>query len=156
MPNQPHEYKESILDDFMKWISFFSSVFTIVASGIAIYLFLAKRESLASVFDLLINYTYQLSLSEIKEKLEKLNEYNAKGSEDNEKIVNILNEITGQIKGNEKLRNHFSELLKDIDSFALGRKKLTEPKKRAVVSELRERLRHLNVSNIDKLVGESK
>tara|TARA_R110000737_G_scaffold278495_1_gene285259 strand:+ start:96 stop:518 length:423 start_codon:yes stop_codon:yes gene_type:complete len=140
----------------MKWISLISNTFTIVASGIAIFVFLTKRKSIASVFDLLINYTYQLSLSEIKEKLEKLNEYNAKDSEDNEKIINILNEIIGQIKGNETLKAHFSELLKEIDSFALGRKKLTEPKKRAVVSELRERLRHLNVRNIDKLVGENK
>lgn len=144
------------MDVFMKWIALFSNIFTVVASGIAIFLFITKRESIASVFDLLINYTYQLSLSEVKEKLEKLNEYNAKDTEDNEKIINILNEIIGQIKGNEKLKSHFSELLKDIDGFALGRKKLTEAKKRAIVSELRERLRHLNVRNIDKLVGENK
>ncbi len=138
----------------MKWVSLFSNIFTIIASGIAIFIFVTKRKSIASAFDLLINYTYQLSLSEIKEKLEKLNEYNAKDTEDNEKIINILNEIIGQIKGNEKLKAHFSGLLKDIDGFALGRKKLTEAKKRAIVSELRERLRHLNVKNIDKLVGE--
>ena len=155
MPINVTSIKESILDDFLNWIALFSNIFTVVASGIAIYIFITKRESISSVFDLLINYTYQLSLSEIKEKLEKLNEYNAKDPEDNEKIINILNEIVGQIKGNEKLRAHFSELLKDIDGFALGRKKLTEAKKRAVVSELRERLRHLNVRNIDKLVGEN-
>ena len=104
---------------------------------------------------MLVNYTYQLSLSEVKEKLEKLNEYNAKDEIENEKIVNIFNEIVGQIKGNDKLKEHFSSLLSDIEIYALGKKKLSEPKKRALVSELRERLRHLNVKNIDQLVGET-
>lgn len=142
------------MDDFIKWVTLFSNLFTIGASSIAIYIFATKRKSIATVFDLLINYTYQLSLSEVKEKLEKLNEYNAKNPDDNEKIVNILNEIIGQIKGNTKLNTHFSDNLKEIDGFAVGKKKLTEPRKRAIVSELRERLRHLNVRNIDSLIGE--
>lgn len=140
----------------MKWISFISNIMTIGASTIAVYLFFSKKESFNAVFRMLINYTYQLSLSEVKEKLEKLNEYNAKDDLENEKIINILNEIVGQIKGNEKLKLHFSSLLSDIDNYALGKRRLSEPKKRALVSELRERLRHLNVKNIDHLVGESK
>lgn len=106
------------------------------------------------MFGLLINYTYQLSLSEIKEKLEKLNDYNAKDSEQNEIIVNILNEIVGQIRGNDKLKVHFSEILETLEGLLSDRRKLTEPRKRAIVSELRERLRHLNIKNIDDLVGE--
>ncbi|TOL54264.1 hypothetical protein, partial [Vibrio parahaemolyticus] len=98
--------------------------------------------------------TYQMSLSEVKEKLEKLNEYNAKDTDEHEKIINILNEIVGQIKGNDKLRNHFTKQLIELDQFASTKKKLSEPAKRALVSELRERLRHLNVKNIDHLVGD--
>lgn len=143
------------MDDLMKVISLISNIVTIGASSIAIYLFFAKKESLSAVFGLLVNYTYQLSLSEVKEKLEKLNEYNAKDASENEKIINILNEIVGQIKGNDKLKAHFSEVLSDIDMYALGKKTLSEPKKRALVSELRERLRHLNVKNIDHLVGDT-
>ncbi|NOE99419.1 hypothetical protein GWZ80_07775, partial [Vibrio cholerae] len=78
-----------------------------------------------------------------------------KDEAENEKIVNILNEIVGQIKGNEKLKEHFSSTLSDIDMYALGKKQLSEPKKRALVSELRERLRHLNIKNIDHLVGDA-
>ena len=144
------------MDEVIKWVILCSNVFTIVASGIAIFVFFTKRKSIVTVFNLLINYTYQLSLSEIKEKLEKLNEYNAKDSVDNEKIINILNEIIGQIKGNQKLSVHFKLLLEEIDGFALGRRKLTEAKKRALVSELRERLRHLNITSIDNLVGDTK
>lgn len=129
-------------------------MFTIFASAIAIYLFVAKRKSISSVFQLLVNYGYQLSLSEIKEKLEKLNDYNAKDPEQSEQIVNILHEIIGQIRGNNKLSKHFSTLLSELENLVSDRRRLTEPRKRAVVSELRERLRHLNISNIDDLVGE--
>jgi len=143
------------LDEFIKWVSLVSNIFTIIASGIAIYIFYAKRKEISSVFDLLINYTYQLSLSEVKEKIERLNEYNAKDPEQCESIVNIFNEIIGQIRGNEKMKSHFSELLQAMELLAADKRRLTEPKKRAIVSELRERLRHLNIKSIDNLVGDS-
>jgi len=146
--------EDIILDEIIKWVALISNIFTVFASWIAIYLFLFKRKAISSIFDLLINYTYQLSLSEVKEKIERLNEYNAKDPEQNEKIVNIFNEIIGQIKGNHKLKNHFAELLVTLEILATDRRKLTEPRKRAAVSELRERLRHLNVQNIDNLVGD--
>ncbi|NMP80528.1 hypothetical protein HHE92_12035 [Pseudoalteromonas arctica] len=142
------------MDEVIKYVALVSNFSTILASAIAIFLFVSKRKAISSVFGLLINYTYQLSLSEIKEKLEKLNDYNAKDSEQNEIIVNILNEIVGQIRGNDKLKVHFSEILETLEGLLSDRRKLTEPRKRAIVSELRERLRHLNIKNIDDLVGE--
>jgi hypothetical protein len=145
----------NILDDVMKWLSLVSNLFTIFASGIAIYIFLAKKEEISSVFNLLINYTHQLSLSEVREKIERLNEYNAKDPEQCEHVVNIFNEIIGQIRGNDRLKNHFRELLVTMESLASDKRRLTEPKKRVIVSELRERLRHLNVQSIDNLVGDS-
>lgn len=135
-------------------VSFVASLLTVVASSIAVYLFLVKRDEISSVFSLLVNYTYQLSLSELKEKLERLNDYNAKDQDSLEIIENIFHEIIGQIRGNDKLNRHFTELVERMEDLASNRRKLTEPKKRAVVSELRERLRHLNVANIDSLVGE--
>lgn len=137
-------------------VSFFANSLTVVASAIAIYLFVVKREEISSVFSLLVNYTFQLSLSELKEKLERLNDYNAKDLDSADIIENIFHEIIGQIRGNDKLSRHFVELVVRMEDLASNRKKLTEPKKRAVVSELRERLRHLNVANIDNLVGEQK
>lgn len=106
------------------------------------------------MFKILLNYSYQLTFSELKEKLEKLNDYNASDEKENEIIVNIFNEIIGQIKGNHKLKDHFSELLSRIEKAVSNKRKITEPEKRSLVSELRERLRHLNVKNIDDLVGE--
>lgn len=142
------------MDEFIKWASLASNIFTIIASGIAIYIFYTKRNEISTVFHLLINYTNQLSLSEVKEKIERLNEYNAKDSEQCESIVNIFNEIIGQIRGNAKLKLHFSELLTTMELLASDKRRLTEPRKRAIVSELRERLRHLNIKSIDNLVGD--
>jgi len=144
-----------MLDEIIKWTSLASNLSTIFASGIAIFLFLFKRKKISSVFDLLINYSYQLSLAEVKEKIERLNEYNAKDPEQSEMVINIFNEIIGQIRGNQKLKSHFSELLVTLEALASDKRKLTEPRKRAAVSELRERLRNLNVQNIDHLVGEN-
>lgn len=143
------------MDEIMEWASLISNILTILASGIAIYIFFSKREEISSIFELLVNYTHQLSLSEVKEKIERLNEYNAKDPEQCEQVINIFNEIIGQIKGNDRLSSHFSELLQKIEFLASDKRRLTEPKKRALVSELRERLRHLNVKSIDGLVGDS-
>lgn len=142
------------MDSLFKVASFISNVFTILASGIVIYLFYTKRKSIYSVFKLLINYSYQLSLSELKEKLERLNDYNAAEPANREHIINILNEIMGQIRGNEKLKVHLENLLKRMSRLVSDHGRLTEPRKRALVSELREKLRHLNVKNIDDLVGD--
>lgn len=137
----------------MMYVDFVANILAIISTSIAIYIYIFKRKSVATIFNLLINYTYQLSLSELKEKLEKLNDYNAKNAEENIKIVYILNDIVGQIKGNTKLKKHFSENLEEIENYASSKRKLTEPKKRAIVSEIRERLRNLNVKNIDHLIG---
>jgi len=94
-----------------------------------------------------------MSLAEIKEKLERLNDYNAKDPESIEIIENIFHEIIGQVRGNDKLSGHFAELIARMEDLTTNKKTLTEPKKRAVVSELRERLRNLNIENIDDLVG---
>ncbi|WP_226503501.1 hypothetical protein [Pseudomonas sp. MWU16-30317] len=134
-------------------VSFLANLLTVVASTIAIYLFFAKGKEISTVFSLLVNYTFQLSISEIKEKLERLNDYNAKDPGSGDIIENIFHEIIGQIRGNDKLKGHFHELTERMEELASNRRKLTEPKKRAVVSELRERLRNLNVANIDSLMG---
>ena len=141
------------MDLFAKNVALISNILTIVVSAIAIYIFWTKRKTISFILHLLMNYSYQLSLSELKEKLEKLNDYNANSAEQCDIIVNILNEIIGQIRGNDKLRKHFSELLERIEKLASDKRKLTEPRKRAIVSELRERLRNLNVNNIDDMIG---
>ncbi|BAN47672.1 hypothetical protein [Metapseudomonas resinovorans] len=143
------------MDKLISVVSFFSDLFTIAASGVAVYLFVAKREQVSSVFSLLLNYTYQLSLSEIKEKLEKLNDLNPSDSDQKSEIESIMHDIIGQISGNERLEQHLSSVVNKMEKFGAGPKFSTDAYKRRVVSELRERLRNVNAANIDSLVGKS-
>ncbi len=142
--------------DWLKDIlSVAANLATIAASCLAFYLFLTKGKTLSNALSLLMNYSYQLTLSELKEKLERLNDYNAKDSEECDKIINILHEILGQIKGNESLKERFSDILEKIEKLASDKRKLTEPRKRSLVSELRERLRNLNIAhNAVRIIGE--
>ncbi len=142
------------MDTALDYSTLFSNAFTIGASGIAIYLFIFKRKSIASAFQLLLNYSYQLSLSELKEKLERLNDLNASADEQCASVINIFNEIVGQIRGNSKLKKALPDFVKRVEKVLANEGELNEPVKRALVAELRERLRHLNVKNIDPMVGE--
>lgn len=127
-------------------VSFLANLSALTASLIAIYLFFAKRKKISTALSMLVNYSYQLTLSELKEKLERLNEYDAKDTDHYDKIINILHEVVGQIKGNHKLSSQFSSVVKQIEAIS-DKKPLTEYRKRNIVSELRERIRHLDVSN---------
>ena len=84
--------------------------------------------------------------------------YFAHGSADEqrESVVNIFNEIVGQIRGNANLKRNLPDYLKRVERILANEDELSEPVKRALISELRERLRHLNVESIDKMVGEEK
>lgn len=144
-----------MLDKFVFFLNLLALTTTSIASIIAIYVFFKNKEKISSAIDLLINYSHQLTLSEIKEKIERLNEYNAKDPDECEKIINIFNELIGQIKGNDRLRDHFGSKIDEIESLASDKRKLTEPRKRAMISEIRERVRHMKISNIDGLIGET-
>ncbi|WMB73644.1 hypothetical protein RA178_03195 [Shewanella oncorhynchi] len=124
-----------------------------MASSIAIYLYFTKKESIGSIFTMLKNYAYQQTLSELKEKLEKLSDYNAKDSIHHEQIINIVNDIVGQMNGNDHLKVHFKVIITRFERMISERDRLTEPLKRSLVAEFRERLRHLNVENFDEIVG---
>ena len=91
------------LTEFFAWIEAVANVFTIFASILAAYVFFANRKKLSVAIQMLINYSFQTTLTELKEKLERLNEYNANEPADHQEIRNILHEIAGQIKGNDRL-----------------------------------------------------
>ena len=137
---------------FLELVSGLSNVFTIIASGIAIYLFLTKRREFTLAFQMLLNYSFQTTLTELKEKLERLNEYNANEPTEVQEIRNILHEIAGQIRGNGRILSAASELLARIEGLAQS-KKLLEPTKRSMVSEIREVLRNIQVNSIESIAG---
>lgn len=137
-------------------INLAANVLESLAALIAIYLFVFKRKEISKVFNLLLNYSHQLSLSELKEKLERLNDYNVNEPTDCEKIINIFHEIIGQIRGNENLLTHFGEIPERIEKLIDDKKRFNEPRKRAMVAELREKLRNLNARNLDSIIGGDK
>lgn len=76
-----------------------------------------------------------------------MNEYNANDSIDLPEIRNILHEIAGQIRGNNRLLITIPQLALKIEALAIS-KKLSEPSKRSIVSEVREQLRNIQVNSI--------
>lgn len=135
------------LKPYLEILHSIADIFAIVASGIAIYIFFAKGEELAQAFRLLVNFSYQTTLAELKEKLERLNEYKANDPNELVEIRNILHEVAGQIKGNPHLMQSVPTLAQRIESAAQS-KKFAEASKRALVSEIREVLRNMNVRSV--------
>lgn len=135
-------------------MQFIANVLTAFASGIAIYLFIFKRKTISSIFKILINYSFQIILSELKIKLERLHDLDAASNDNVDKVLNLLSEIVGQIRGNQKLKIRCSDILDKLEFFTDNPKNiLTESKKRNLVSELKEIIRHVDLENIDELVG---
>lgn len=135
-------------------ISTASDVFTIVASGIAIYLFIFKRKSISTAIKLLLSYSFQVTISELKSKIDRLSDLNANEPSQKEEIICLINEIIGQIRGNKKLKVEYSDILKMLTQVTRHPDNLSEPRKRSITSELRERLRHLDIKDINNLLGE--
>ena len=150
------EFAGGVLKQLPPFASFTANIMTIIASGIAIYLYVAKRQSISNVFHLLLNYSYQITLSELRLKLDKLNDLDADNEDQCAEIINIFSDITGQIRGNTVLSDHFDEMMDRLKSFSSSKKTLTEARKRGFVSELRERIRHLDIKNIEGIAGERK
>ena len=140
-----------ILDFLHDAITIIAHVTAIGAYGIAIYVFIYKRKDISYLFQLLLNYSRQLSLSDLKEKLEKLAEYDADNPKDKREVINILSEIQGHMLGNEQLKVHFADLEQSIDKITSDEKQLTESRKRKFASEAKEKLRHLSVVNLDAM-----
>ncbi len=142
------------MEIILKILTALANVFAIIASGIAIYLFVAKREVIYSALRVLVNFSSQMTLAELKAKLERLNDLSANDQEQSDEVINILNEILGQIRGSKHLSKKFSDVIPKVAAIAEGKRRLSEPKKRALVSELRERLRNIDVDNYADLIGE--
>ena len=133
-------------------INVLAGLLTIVVSAIAIYVYIKNKDKIASSINFILNYSKRMTLSELKYKIERLNDY--KTTDENQKIevINILSEIEGQISANKSIKKELSEQFDKICNFVLNPKLLTEPKKRSLVSELRECIRNIDISNQQEIV----
>lgn len=144
-------------DDIKAMLDYLSAVanaFTIFTSIIAIIVYFKNRKKIASAVNLLLNFSFQSTLSELKEKLERLNEYSAHDEPDLAEIRSIFLEIAGQIRGNARLVGPLKDILEKIEKAGKA-KGLTEPLKRSLVSELRENLRNIQVGSFNESLRES-
>ena len=135
------------------WINLTANVVTIFASGLAIYLYFSNKDKITTALNTLLNYANQLTLSELKYKIERLNDYNANIIDQNEEVINIFHDIEGQILGNKYLKEELAEQLIKLSAFTAKNKPITEPKKRSLVSELRESVRTLDASNFIRITN---
>lgn len=131
--------------------SFVANCFTIVTAVIAIYVFKVKGPALAAALTLLLNFSFQTTLGELKEKLERLNEYRAHDAVDNIEIVNIFHELLGQINGNARVSNAMPDVVIKLEKMLT--REITEPKKRAMISLIREKLKTMNVESATDMTG---
>jgi hypothetical protein len=135
--------------------SFLSNIISIAAGGIALYLFFFKKEKIKTMYFSLVNILDQISSHEIKAKLEKLNDFNCNDLDQKIEVVNIMHEIIGQIQGNEKLSYKCGAILKKWKAALKNESKFNEPTKRSLISEMRESLKRVDMSNIDQLIGDA-
>lgn len=140
------------IKDIDFWIGIVARLFTITASGIAIYVFFINKEKISSAINLLLNYSKQLTLSELKFKIERLNDFTTNDTEQKKEVINILSEIEGQIIGNKKIKVELATQSQKINDFIENSRTLTEPKKRSLVSELRESVRNIDISNYQNII----
>jgi DNA-binding GntR family transcriptional regulator len=143
------------LKDLGDAISFAADLLTIVTSVIAIVLLVKKGPAIASAVRLLINFSFQTTLAELRQKLERLNEYHAADPDGNIEIVNIFHELHGQISGNPRVLAAMPDLAQKLQKMLNSTKAITEPRKRAMISEMREVLRNMDVESIEKYLGEN-
>lgn len=122
-----------------------SDLLTIMASVLAIYLFTAKRKEVGAIFRALMSATNQSSMSDLRAKLDRLNDLNAGDADHRSEVVNICHEVCGQIDGNPNFSRSFADVSAKLrTAVSNARKPITEPQKRALVSELRESMRHFD------------
>lgn len=135
------------------WINLSANVLTIFASTLAIYIFYFNRDKIKSAINFILNYSNQLTLTDLKFKIERLNDFNANDAVQKMEVINILHEIEGQINGNLLLKDRLKEQHEKLANLIGNPKALSEPKKRSIVSELRESIRNIDASNYDALIN---
>jgi DNA-binding GntR family transcriptional regulator len=126
-----------------------ANITTFLASGIAVYLFIRKRNEIGEAINVLLNYSLQSTLSELREKIERLVERDADNPDDRQNIKNIFHEIIGQLNANPKLIEKLpNNLFARMKTFSNNLGAMTEPKKRSLQSELRGALRNIHISSL--------
>ncbi|HML64809.1 MAG TPA: hypothetical protein PKC55_08290 [Dysgonomonas sp.] len=136
------------------WINLLVTILTGIAATIAIVVYFRNRDKISTAFNLLTNFSAQLTLTDLKLKIERLNEFTVNDEIQKIEIINILSEIEGQIIANKKIKASLLLPYEKICTFIEIPKVLTEPKKRSLVSELRESIRNIDILNYKNIINQ--
>ena len=99
-------------------LNLFEAVLSIGASGIVVYLYIRNKKYVSSINRDLINYTFRTTIKELEIKIDKLNNLNANDDTDRKDVINILNEIEGQMRGNQILNINCTEIINRLSKLA--------------------------------------
>lgn len=138
------------------YIELISNSLTIFTAIIAIFVYYKNKDKISSAINFVLNYSKKLTLTELKYKVERLNDFTTNDTEQKKEIINILSEIEGQVIANAYIKENLKIQLEKINGFIDNSKTLTEPKKRSLVSELRERINNIDISNYQELIHKKK
>lgn len=131
--------------------SFLANLAELGAGSIAIYLYIFKRDDIKAMYRVIMNYSFHLTLSELKGKLDKLSEL--KANEQRQEVIYVFHDIVGQLRGNNGLCDKCNGIINKIEQTIADPKKINEGTKRSLVSELREQLRDADISNYNQQGG---
>ena len=118
-----------------------------IASILAIYLYWKKKPEISAAIKLLLNWSFQTTLTDLHGKIDRCSVYNASEPLDLPEIRNIFHEISGQIKGNKQIVIAAPDLAGRVEKLASSTK-LTEPRKRSMATEVREVLKNIQVNSL--------
>jgi len=135
------------------YLNIIGNIMTILASGLAIFIFFKNKDKIVSAINFILNYSYQITLNDLKVKIDKLNDYTVDNDTSKSELINLFHDIEGQILGNKVLQEKLEPQLKKIVRFTTNPKHQTNPNKRSLVAELRECVRNLDVSNLGDFIN---
>jgi hypothetical protein len=132
-------------------ISTFSDIVEICVGLTALWVAWTQRDKISTAFSILLGYSLQTSLGDLRHWLERLQEHNIDGTDESSRVRRDLAYIRGKIKGNKVLYTHFgdkilkrvNEMIGDLDQ----RRPVSETSKISLCSEIKERLATLEVEN---------
>lgn len=132
-------------------VSFIANIVQISVGVIALYVAWTQRDKISAAFSVLLSYSLQTSLTDLRHWIEKLNEHTVDGTDESKRVRMSLANIFGKIKGNPILYNHFGEkmlkrlklMMQDLDEG----KPVTETSKISLCSEIKESLTTLEIEN---------
>ncbi|WP_460759436.1 hypothetical protein [Lysobacter fragariae] len=136
-------------------VDFLGDLFTVMASALALYLYFFRRGEIGAAIKAIANFAYQSTLAELRQKLEALANLHASNGDHLDDIVSTWHDVCGQIEGNPALVVECAEFVKRVKRATNRATPISQPQHRALISQLREKLRHIDVTTFADALGET-